>query len=69
MAELQTVVTAFLLSAGTLGKKEQEIFRRFKAIPKEEVLRVLENLWREKKVQRFTLGKIQVWRATEALNT
>lgn len=62
-------VCAFLLTAGTLGKREQDIYRRFDHVPRETILVELEALWAEGLVQRFTLGpKLTVWRATEKMN-
>lgn len=62
-------VCAFLLTAGTLGKQEKDIYRRFDHVPRETILVELEALWAEGMVQRFTLGpKSTVWRATDKMN-
>jgi hypothetical protein len=62
-------ICAYLLTAGTIGKQQPEIFKRFRHIPRETVLIELEALWAEGKVQRFTLGpKEIIWRATEDMN-
>jgi hypothetical protein len=68
ITDLRAVLSAYLLSAGTLGKAENEVLRRLKYVPKEDVLMELENLWAEEKVQRFTLGPKKIWRATDKLN-
>jgi hypothetical protein len=66
--EFHEVLRLYMLTAGILGKKEHEIMRRFQHRPKTEVLMELEALWAEHKVQRFTLGKVVVWRATDEAN-
>lgn len=67
-AEFHEVLRVYLLTAGILGKKESEILRNFRHRPKAEVVMELEALWAEHKAQRFTLGKVIVWRATDLAN-
>jgi len=63
--ELSQVLRLYLMSAGVVGKKEREIFRRFNHRPELEILAELEALWAEHKVQRFTIDKkTRVWRCT-----
>jgi len=67
--DFHDTICAYLLAAGTWGKRQPEIFHRFKYMPRETVLIELEALWAEGKVQRFTLSpKDVVWRATEEMN-
>lgn len=67
--DVRAVLSAYLISAGTLGHTEREIYRRFQYIPKEDLLTELHVMWEEEMVQRFTLDpKRTVWRATEKLN-
>ncbi len=67
--DIRAVLSAYLLSAGTLGHTEREIFKRFQYIPKDDLLIELHVLWEKEMVQRFTLDpKRTIWRATEKLN-
>jgi hypothetical protein len=69
MSELTPVLKAYLLEAGTQGRKQSEIFKRLQYIPREDVLSELNALWAEEKVQRFTLKpNLFVWRATDNFN-
>lgn len=68
----QYLLKRYLLEAGTIGRKQGEITKRFNNILPDEVIMELEALWAEEKVQRFTTPthgpKTIIWRATEALN-
>jgi hypothetical protein len=67
--DIRAVLSAYLMSAGTLGHTEREIFKRFQYIPKDDLLIELHALWEKEMVQRFTLDpKRTIWRATEKLN-
>lgn len=67
--DIRAVLSAYLMSAGTLGHTEREIFKRFQYIPKDDLLIELHVLWEKEMVQRFTLDpKRTIWRATEKLN-
>jgi hypothetical protein len=69
ITDLMAVLSAYLISGGTLGFRQNQILHRFKYLPKEDVLMALEVLWEEEKVQRFTMpNKTIVWRATEKIN-
>lgn len=76
MSELTILLRSYLFEAGTQGRKQSEIFHRFKYLPREDVLSELNALWAEEKVQRFTLKQppragapgVIVWRATENFN-
>ena len=70
---IAAVIHAFLLPAGTAGRKQSEIFSRLRQVPREDVLAELDTLWRQEMVQRFTvpqkIGKpYVVWRATDKFN-
>lgn len=62
------VLRLYLMSGGTTGKKENELVKRFHHRPKQEVIVELEALWAEHKAQRFTIGKVRWWRATDQAN-
>ena len=67
--DIRAVVSAYLLSSGTLGRREGEIFKRFNYLPREDILNELQVLWEQEQVQRFTDEKKKhIWRATEKLN-
>jgi len=67
--DIRAVLSAYLISAGTQGHTEKEIYRRFQYIPREDLITELHVLWEREMVQRFTLDpKRVVWRATEKLN-
>jgi len=67
--DIRAILSAYLISAGTLGHTEREIFRRFQYLAKEDLLTELHVLWEREMVQRFTLDpKRIIWRATEKLN-
>lgn len=67
--DIRAVLSAYLMSAGTQGHTEREIYKRFQYLPKEDLLTELHVLWEKEMVQRFTLDpKRVVWRATEKLN-
>lgn len=68
MSELTPMIKAFLFEAGTQGRRQREIFKRFQYVPQEELLTELQALWSEERVQRFTVGKTHVWRATDKFN-
>ena len=73
MSELTGMMRAYLFEAGTQGRKESDIYKRFRVIAREEVLLELNALWAEEKVQRFTTSKtsanpVRVWRATDKFN-
>jgi hypothetical protein len=68
IVDLRPLITSYLMAAGTPGKRESEIFHRFKYVPREDVLAELEALWEQEKVQRFTFDKRTVWRATDKIN-
>jgi hypothetical protein len=69
ITDMQAVLSAYLISGGTTGFRQNQILHRFKYLPKEDVLMALEVLWEEQKVQRFTMpNNTFVWRATEKLN-
>lgn len=69
IADIRAVLSAYLMAAGTAGHTEAEIYRRFRNIPKEDVLTELLVMWEKEMVQRFTLDpKRVVWRATDKLN-
>jgi len=62
----------YLLEAGTTGRKQGEITKKFARTPPEEVIMQLETWWAQELVQRFTTPthgpKVVVWRATDELN-
>lgn len=68
----QYLLKRFLLEAGTVGRKQGEITKKFANVLPDEVIMELEALWAEEKVQRFTTPthgpKLVIWRATESLN-
>jgi len=66
--DIRAIVAAYLLSSGTLGRREAEIRKRFSHIAWEDILNELEFFWSKEQVQRFTLNKKHVWRATDKLN-
>jgi hypothetical protein len=66
--EFSEVLRLYLITAGMLGKKENEIAKRFQHHPRTKVVMELEAMWAEKKVQRFTVGRGRVWRATTLAN-
>jgi hypothetical protein len=69
ITDLRAVLSAYLMKAGTMGRRENEIFHRLKYVPKEDVLMELEKLWAEEKVQRFTIDpRKTIWRATDKIN-
>jgi len=68
MSELTPMIRAFLFEAGTQGRTQREIFKRFQYIPQEELLTELHALWSEERVQRFSVKKTFVWRATDKFN-
>lgn len=68
VADIRAVLSAYLMAAGTTGRTESQMVNRFKHIPKEDLITELEVLWELKKVQRFTIDKKRVWRATVDLN-
>ena len=73
MSELTGMMKAYLFEAGTQGRTESDIYKRFRFIAREEVLLELNALWAEEKVQRFTTNKARanptiVWRATDKFN-
>jgi hypothetical protein len=67
-AEFPELLRLYLVTSGILGRRESEITRRFHYRPKTEIIMELEALWAEHKVQRFTFGKVVVWRATDLAN-
>lgn len=66
--EFRDRLCAYLMSNGTGGWRQNDIFDKFRHVPKEEIVLELEALWAEEKVQRFTIGKQIVWRATDKIN-
>ena len=69
MSEMTAMLKSYLFMAGTQGKKQSEIFHRFKYLPREDILLELNALWAEEKVQRFTTKpNVFVWRATDKFN-
>jgi len=67
--EFRDILCAYLMSNGTAGWRQIDIYDRFRHIPKEEIMLELEALWAEEKVQRFTVDpKTVVWRATDKMN-
>ena len=69
IVDIRAVVSAYLVAAGTAGRTEAEIYRRFRHVPKEDLITELLVMWEREMVQRFTLDpKRVVWRATDKLN-
>lgn len=68
VTDLPAALAAYLMASGTLGRKEAEIRKRFSHVPRERILLELETLWKMKRVQRFTMDKKYIWRATEEMN-
>ena len=66
--DLPSVLASFLIAAGTLGRREAELRKRFRHIPWDDIEMELQILWKKQQVQRFTLDKKHIWRATEQLN-
>jgi hypothetical protein len=66
--DLHAVLSAFLISAGTLGRREAELRKRFRHLVWEDVLMELQIMWEKEQVQRFTMDKKHIWRATDKLN-
>jgi hypothetical protein len=66
--DLRAVLSAYLLSSGTLGRREAELRKRFRHIAWEDVLMELQFLWEKEQVQRFTIDRKHIWRATDKLN-
>jgi len=66
--DLRDVLKAFLLASGTLGRREAEIRKRFPGVAWDDILMELQIMWERQRVQRFTLDKKHIWRATEEMN-
>lgn len=67
--ELRHLICLYLMSNGTAGWRQNDVYEKFRHYPKEEVMMELEALWAEEKVQRFTLSpKHIIWRATDKMN-
>jgi hypothetical protein len=67
--DIRAVLSAYLIAAGTTGKQEKELLRRFSYIPREDILTELQVMWEREEVQKFTVDrKYVIWRATEKLN-
>ena len=66
--EFRDRLCAHLMSNGTAGWRENDIIKKFHHLPPEAIKLELEALWAEEMVQRFTVGKNIVWRATDKMN-
>lgn len=68
----QYLLKQYLLEAGTVGRKQGEITKKFNRVLAEEIIMELEALWAEELIQRFTAPthgpKVVIWRATDKLN-